>query len=255
MRARGCNYSAERSPGAGPPLPLPLRPAPHSPPPAAPRPPPRTAWSTCGAVPGGWAVPGWWLVGWGGQGAPAGIRCCRSAELPGQGAPAAHVPRGGAPTQPSTKHPSIKSRAHLRRFFTISFCFSSGSRLGGRGRQSSWKKRSCGVLRGGVAGVGGAGVGLRRGGGGGGLVLALQARGVCCTPPCPHARGSQEHSTRGSTRGRRQAAGSRQRSRARQGAAERGREPQPEAHLYRGCPLKLQTWNPFSMAAAAGRVA
>jgi hypothetical protein len=31
---------------------------------------------------------------------------------------------------------------YLRRFFTISRCFSSGSRLGGRGRQLSWKKRS-----------------------------------------------------------------------------------------------------------------
>ena len=35
---------------------------------------------------------------------------------------------------------------YLRRLFTISFCFSSLSRLGGRGRQLSWKKRSCAVL-------------------------------------------------------------------------------------------------------------
>ena len=37
---------------------------------------------------------------------------------------------------------------YLRRFLTISFCFSSDSREGGRGRQLSWKKRSCAVLRG-----------------------------------------------------------------------------------------------------------
>ena len=35
---------------------------------------------------------------------------------------------------------------YRRRFFTISRCRSADSRLGGRGRQQSWKKRSWGVL-------------------------------------------------------------------------------------------------------------
>jgi hypothetical protein len=131
---------------------------------------------------------------------------------------------------------------YRRKFFTISRCRSALSRLGGRGRQHSWKKRSWGVLQaGGQARGEGEKAGRRQGQEGNQslrecreLSLAaavahssavLRQVGNLCPPPPQGLCYSSPLPL--------------------------NRPPMPHAHLYSGWPLKLQIWKPFSMAAAA----